>query len=153
LRELLEFSNRQLKITRVYAPHLWKPVLLGSALFALVFFGGILLVLLRALFGFSFAIPLAVLVIIFLLGAGKAFVRFRAVRMALRIEHYHRDLLAQLLLWPAASFLYLYNALSAAFSRRITWRGITYELKSASEVDIVDSGLKSQVSRSGESGN
>ena len=138
LRELLEFSNRQLKITRVYAPHLWKPVLLGSALFALVFFGGILLVLLRALLGFSFAIPLALLVTIFLLGAAKAFVRFRAVRMTLRIEHYHRDLLAQLLLWPAASFLYLYNALSAAFSRRITWRGITYELKSASEVVIIE---------------
>ena len=33
LAELLEFSNRQLKITRVYAPHLWKPVLLGSLCF------------------------------------------------------------------------------------------------------------------------
>jgi hypothetical protein len=30
-----------MKITRVYASHLWKPVLLGSSLFCLVFFGGI----------------------------------------------------------------------------------------------------------------
>jgi ceramide glucosyltransferase len=29
-KELLEFTNRQLKITRVYAAHLWKPVLIGS---------------------------------------------------------------------------------------------------------------------------
>ena len=105
LNELLEFSNRQLKITRVYASHLWKPVLLGSALFCLVFFGGVLLVLLRALLGLSFAIPLALLAVIFFLGAAKAFVRFRAVGMALRIEHYRRDLFAQLLFWPLASLL------------------------------------------------
>ena len=132
LAELLEFSNRQLKITRVYAPHLWKPVLLGSALFCLVFFGGILLVTMRALQGLSFAIPLSLLIIIFVLGAAKGFVRHRAVELALGPESrdLHRSLAAHLLLWPLASLLYLYNALTAAFSRRITWRGITYELDS-----------------------
>jgi hypothetical protein len=137
--ELLEFSNRQLKITRVYAPHLWKPVLLGSALFCLVFFGGIVLVLLRAWAGLSVAIPLILLAIIFLLGAAKAFVRVRAVNLVLSEDggSRSRDLLAHLLLWPLASLLYLFNALTAAFSRRITWRGITYELKSPCEVEIV----------------
>ncbi len=132
LAELVEFSNRQLKITRVYAPHLWKPVLLGSALFCLVFFGGILLVTMRALQGLSFAIPLSMLIIIFVLGAAKGFVRHRAVELALGAESgdLHRSLAAHLLLWPLASLLYLYNALTAAFSRRITWRGITYELDS-----------------------
>jgi ceramide glucosyltransferase len=132
LAELLEFSNRQLKITRVYATHLWRPVLLGSALFCLVFFGGILLLTIRALLGLSFAVPLILLVVIFLLGAGKALVRFRAVSEALPEESakLRRDLVSQLLLWPLASLLYLYNALAAAFSRRITWRGITYELDS-----------------------
>jgi ceramide glucosyltransferase len=135
LGELLEFSNRQLKITRVYATHLWRPVLLGSALFCLVFFGGILLVTMRVLQGVSFAVPLILLVVIFLLGAGKALVRFRAVAEALPEEgaKLRRDLISQLLLWPLASLLYLYNALAAAFSRRITWRGITYELDSRQE--------------------
>jgi len=137
LSELLEFSNRQLKITRVYAPHLWKPVLLGSALFCLVFFGGIVLVLLRAWAGLSFAVPLLLLAIIFLLGAAKAFLRFRAVNLVLNEDGRSRGLLAHLLLWPLASLLYLFNALAAAFSRRITWRGITYELKSPFEVEIV----------------
>ena len=42
LSELFEFTTRQIKITRVYAPHLWLPLLLGSALFVLrVFFGGL----------------------------------------------------------------------------------------------------------------
>ena len=130
LAGLLEFSNRQLKITRAYAAHLWRPVLMGSALFCLVFFGGILLVAARSLSGLSFAIPLVLLVIIFLLGAAKALVRFRAVTMALPGEYpnWRRDLVAQMLLWPLASLLYLFNALAATFSRRISWRGITYEL-------------------------
>ncbi|HJZ79218.1 MAG TPA: glycosyltransferase family 2 protein, partial [Pyrinomonadaceae bacterium] len=51
--ELLEFTTRQLKITRAYAPHLWKPLLVGSAIFVLVFFGGSGLVLARALQGLS----------------------------------------------------------------------------------------------------
>jgi ceramide glucosyltransferase len=132
LAELLEFSNRQLKITRVYAAHLWKPVLLGSALFCLVFFGGILLATMRALQGLSFAIPLSLLVVIFVLGATKGFVRYRAVALALGPETRSSpgNLAAHLLLWPLASLLYLYNAVTAAFSRRITWRGITYELDS-----------------------
>lgn len=138
LGELLEFSTRQLKITRVYAPHLWKPVLLGSALFCLVFLGGIVLVLLRAWAGLSFVIPLILLAIIFFLGAAKAFVRFRAVELVLSDDgRRSRDLLAHLLLWPLASLLYLFNALAAAFSRRITWRGITYDLKSPGVVEIV----------------
>jgi ceramide glucosyltransferase len=45
--------------------------------------------------------------------------------------------LAHLMLWPLASVLYLFNALAAAVSRRITWRGITYELKSPTETVIL----------------
>ena len=138
-RELLEFTNRQLKITRVYAAHLWKPVLLGSLLFCLVFFGGMLLVIALAMSGLSFALPLALLVVIFLLGAGKALVRFQAVYAALSTDRPRRqDLIAHLFLWPLASALYLYNALAAASSRRIQWRGITYELKSPTGVGIID---------------
>ena len=35
-REMLEFTTRQMKITRVYAPDLWKLSLFGSALFCVV---------------------------------------------------------------------------------------------------------------------
>jgi ceramide glucosyltransferase len=125
--ELLEFTTRQIKITRVYAPHLWKPLLLGSALFCIVFFGGIVL---RA--------PVVPLVL-FALGAGKGFIRWRAVSIPLA-EHrsgLRRDLLAHVVLWPFASLLYLYNCIVAGFSRRIKWRGITYELKSPNEAVII----------------
>ena len=62
--ELLEFTNRQLKITRVYAPHLWKPVLIGSVLFCAVFFGGLALVIVRGILGLPYIVPLAILLII-----------------------------------------------------------------------------------------
>ena len=42
-----------------------------------------------------------------------------------------------LLLSRYHAVLYLYNALAAALSRRITWRGITYELKSPTETVIL----------------
>ena len=139
LLELLEFSNRQLKITRVYSPHLWKPLLIGSLLFTAVFFGGVALVTVRAVLGLDFIVPLLLLVLIFMLGSGKAYIRLKAV--ALAQSHYHqqvsRNMWAHLLLWPLASALFLWNAIVAGFSRRIEWRGITYELKSPSEAVII----------------
>ena len=137
--ELFEFTTRQIKITRAYAPHLWKFVFLGSALFTLTFFAGSLLVLARASLGLSFIIPLALLCVIFLLGAAKGFVRWQAamIPLAKYRRELWRDLAAQILLWPFASLLYLYNAIAAGLSRRIQWRGITYELKSPTEAVII----------------
>jgi ceramide glucosyltransferase len=137
--ELLEFTNRQLKITRVYAAHLWRPLLIGSLLFSAIFFGGFAMMIVRAILGLSFIPTLVALVLIYLLGAAKAYVRFQAV--AIPLAKYRRQLWrslpAHLVLWPFASVLYLCNALTAAGSRRIKWRGITYELKSATEAVII----------------
>jgi cellulose synthase/poly-beta-1,6-N-acetylglucosamine synthase-like glycosyltransferase len=137
-RELIEFTTRQLKITRAYAPHLWKPLLMGSAVFAITFFGGIALVVTRALMGFSFATPMMLLLIIFLMGAMKSHLRLRAIALIISDSRMTTatSTLAHITLWPLASALYLYNSLAAAFSRRITWRGITYELKSSNETVV-----------------
>jgi len=130
-RELFEFTTRQIKITRVYASHLWLPLLLGSSLFVLAFFGGLLLI---GVYPRSSAAYIFTL-IIFTLGAAKSFIRFRAVSSVLQTDR--RDLVAHVLLWPFASLLYLYNCIVAGFSRRIEWRGITYELKSPGEAVII----------------
>ena len=139
MKELLEFSNRQLKITRVYAAHLWKPVLIGSLLFCAAFFGGFALVIARAFLRLPYSLSLAALLLIYLLGAAKAYIRLQAVTIPLanHQKRLWRSLPAHLLLWPFASALYLCNAVSAAFSRRLKWRGITYELKSATEAVII----------------
>jgi cellulose synthase/poly-beta-1,6-N-acetylglucosamine synthase-like glycosyltransferase len=133
-RELLEFTTRQVKITRVYAAHLWLPLMLGSGLFCVVFFGGIGLWLINR----SVAV-LVILALLFLLGAAKSFIRWRAIRVPLA-EHrskLNQDLWAHVLLWPFSSLLYFYNTVVAGFSRRIRWRGITYELKSPTEAVII----------------
>jgi ceramide glucosyltransferase len=139
LATLFEFTTRQLKITRVYAPHLWRFVLISNLLFVIVFFGGLALVAARAALGLDAEWPLALVSVVFLLGVWKAFFRLRAVALAL--EDLHAELRAgvwaHLLLWPLTAALFLHNALAAALSRRIVWRGIEYELKSPDETVIV----------------
>lgn len=138
-RELLEFTTRQLKITRIYAPHLWRIVLISNLLFVIIFFGGVGLTVTRAALGLSFIIPLISLLTIYALGSLKAYLRWRAVKLPLAsyLAQLRRDAFAHLFLWPFASIIYLYNALAALVSRRITWRGITYELKSPKETVII----------------
>lgn len=137
--ELVEFTTRQLKITRVYAPHLWKSVLLGSLIFVLTFFGGIVLVAVRISLGLSFLTPLMLLLLIFAMGAVKSHLRLRAVGLVITDERMRTGptTLAHIFLWPLASLVFLINAFAAAASRRIEWRGITYELKSPTETVIL----------------
>jgi cellulose synthase/poly-beta-1,6-N-acetylglucosamine synthase-like glycosyltransferase len=138
-RQLIEFTTRQLKITRVYSSHLWKAALIGSLLFVLVFFGGMVLVAARAFSGLSYSLPLSLLVVIFVFGAMKSFIRLRSVELPLAKykKELRKTLPAHLLLWPLTSALFLYNSLAAMLSRRIEWRGITYELKSPTEAVII----------------
>ena len=138
-RELIEFTTRQLKITRVYASHLWRSVLIGSVIFAITIFGCIALIIVRAALGVSFATPHLLLLLIFVMGAAKSHLRLKAVGLIINDEALRRTgiTLAHVFLWPIASLLFLYNALAAAVSRRITWRGILYELKSTTETVIL----------------
>ncbi|HYG12212.1 MAG TPA: glycosyltransferase family 2 protein, partial [Pyrinomonadaceae bacterium] len=139
-RALLEFTTRQLKITRVYAPRLWRIVLVSNFLFVAVFYGGLALALSRFQRGLPYALPLALVACLFALGSAKAILRLRAVALAFAPERKiwrAATLAAHVLLWPLASALFLYNAVAAALSRRISWRGITYELKSPSETVII----------------
>jgi ceramide glucosyltransferase len=137
--ELVEFTTRQLKITRVYASHLWKSVFIGSLIFVVTFFGGIALVVYRAAERRTFITPLVLLLIIFAMGAMKSHLRLRAVALVINDERMRTwpTTLAHVCLWPLASLLFLCNALAAAASWRISWRGITYELKSPTETVIV----------------
>jgi len=113
--------------------------LIGSLLFCLVFFGGAALVVAGALNHQSIAVPLVLLSIIYLLGTLKAHIRMKALAsvMPAYVRELRRGWFFHLVLWPFTSALYLWNALIAAASRRITWRGITYELKSPSEAVII----------------
>lgn len=136
-RGLLEFTTRQMKITRVYAEHFWKASLLGSLVFSLVFWTGV--ALLFFLSDRHFWLTLFLVSVIFALGAGKAFLRLKAARLIL--TNYEKELNRQfpphLTFWIISPLLYFYNCVCALFSRKIVWRGIEYKLKSATETDVL----------------
>jgi hypothetical protein len=135
--KLLEFTTRQMKITRVYAPHLWKASFAGSILFTFTFWTGFGLLFFVS--GFHFWVTLAFLLVIFAFGAAKAHLRLKAVKLVLK--NYEKELNGQFFrqttLWTIAPILYFYNCFRALLSRKIVWRGIRYELKSPRETVII----------------
>ena len=141
-REFLEFSTRQMKITRVYAVHLWKASFIGSFLFTAVFISNI--VLLFFLVGWQFWLTLIFLLIIFSLGAAKAWIRLKAVKLVL--QNYEKELnqsiLWQITLWTITPAVYFYNCFRAFLSNQIRWRGITYKMKSPRETIVLHSDTK-----------
>jgi len=136
-RELLEFSTRQMKITRTYAPHLWKASLIGSFLFSAIFWTGS--ALLFVLSNVHFWLTLIVLSLIFSLGVAKAWLRLKAVKLVLKDyeKKLNRQLLPHLTLWTITPILYFYNSVCALLSKKILWRGIEYRLTSATETEVL----------------
>lgn len=134
LRGLLEFTTRQMKITRVYSPTHWKMSLIGSFIFNLVMISAIVLVITNI----AAVVPLIVLLLVVIFSTGKSFLRLKAVRLVLK-DH-ERDLrkqfLTQNIFWILAPAIFLFNNIAALLSRKIVWRGISYELKSAHETII-----------------
>jgi cellulose synthase/poly-beta-1,6-N-acetylglucosamine synthase-like glycosyltransferase len=138
-RQLLEFTTRQMKITRVYAPNLWIASFIGSFLFVLVFVWGILILIFGATGEFSFWFALAALLIVSVLSIGKARLRLNAVKLVLK--SYRKELDEQFwtqnTLWVLSPALFLYNCFAALISRKIIWRGIKYQLNSPELTSII----------------
>ncbi len=136
-RELLEFTTRQMKITRVYAPQYWKMSFAGSFVFNTVFVSGILLMISGAAF-WQRLLALIALVLASLFSIGKSWLRLNAVKLVLK--GYEKELKKQFwtqnTLWIISPALFFYNCAAALVSRKIVWRGITYELKSPQETLI-----------------
>jgi ceramide glucosyltransferase len=139
LSKLLEFTTRQMKITRVYMPHLWLMSFFGSAVFCGVMLTTFLIVLLSRDNTFAVWSSVATLVLVSAFSTGKSWLRLKAVRLAL--PRYERELRRQLFtqntLWLLSPALFLWNCIGALFSRRMVWRGTTYELKSPTETVII----------------
>jgi ceramide glucosyltransferase len=142
LRELLEFTTRQLRITRVYAPGVWRLTFVSQALFNLAFWGGLVWVLVANAQGVSSSTVSNLLTTVFLLGALGGILRARTATRLLDANGpagmpVPTRLWAYALLHPIASLLYLCNLLASVWSRRIVWREIGYEMVSPSETMIL----------------
>lgn len=137
--ETLEFTTRQMKITRVYAQPLWLLSMFGSSLFCGVMIAALLIAILSQRNGIAVSVAIVTLVLVSAFSIGKSWLRLNAVRLIL--TEYERELrqqrLSQNTLWLVTPAIFLFNSI-AAFSRRMRWRGITYELKSHRETVIIN---------------
>jgi hypothetical protein len=136
---LLEFTNRQMIITRVYEPRVWKIGGIAHVLYCASILIGLGLYLERSIEG-SPAIQILLLTLVPpVLSMSRGILRLAAVMELL--PDWKSKLLADGWVWTflaaLAPFLALWNSAVAAFHRTIRWRGIRYELRSPSETRIL----------------
>ncbi len=136
--KLMEFTNRQILITRVYEPKLWRLATLTHLSYCVtVVFG--LWVAASSSSGSLALAPLLLTLLVPLLAAGRGVLRLLAA--ADLLPGWKDQLMAGAWVWtllaPLVPFLYLVNSLAAIGSRRITWRGIRYELVSPNQTRIL----------------
>ena len=136
---LFTFTNRQMKITRVYAPNLWLLSFFGSGLFNLVTIWSVLILFAYPPGTGPWIAGLFTLLSVTLLGTSKAWLRSRAVRLAMP-EHaaaIDRQFIYQMTLWLFTPAVFFINCAVALASRRVKWRGTEYEMVSPSETKVL----------------
>jgi len=137
--DLVEFTNRQIKITRVYRPQMWATAFATHFLYCFTLLLG-LVVTLNLLVESRPAFQIVTLWLLPLL--------LSAIRGALRVigatealASARSQIMGQswiyIVVTTAVPFLYLANFISSLFGRRLRWRGIEYELISADQTRVL----------------
>jgi ceramide glucosyltransferase len=136
---LLEFTNRQIIITRVYESRLWFRGGLAHALYCGAVLLGVGLFVTNMITGAS-AVQLLLLALLPpVLSMGRGVLRLAAIMEVL--PDWKTKLLADGWIWSflaaIAPFLALWNTLVALFGRQIRWRGVRYKLLSPGQTHIL----------------
>jgi cellulose synthase/poly-beta-1,6-N-acetylglucosamine synthase-like glycosyltransferase len=122
-RELLEFTTRQIIITRVYHPALWRIGFAGHVIFNAAFWT------------LPFSHP-GLWLAVYALSAAKSWIRYHAVGTALPAPALSRHGWFYVMSSPLVAALYLYNMIVSALSTEIVWREIHYRLVSPNETHV-----------------
>ena len=124
-RRFFAWSRRQLLLTRVYSPELWRAALAAHVIYC----GGMLAAAVAWLHGSAVAPWL--LAAQLLPGMAKGLLRTRRARAALpkHAAWFRRWGWTHTLLIPAVTWLWLVVLLSSAFGKSIEWRGRRYRLR------------------------
>ena len=135
-RELLEFTARQMTITRVYAPRVWWLTAITHTLFNFTFWGG-WLALAFGIVNVKAVLPslLGIFVLGMMSGAMRCYLVSQLLPEELRPQ-LRRSWWAYVFLAPVVSLIYLHNIVVSARTRRILWRGIGYEMRSPRDTFI-----------------
>ena len=138
-KSFLEFTNRQLIITRIYAPKLWWVAFIGHLFYCAAILMGIASWFVGSMMGLPSVQFLVLALILPIFASVRGVLRLVAVLELL--PELREQLLSEGWVWvllaPLVPFVYLYNALVAMFTRKITWRGIRYELISPLRTRII----------------
>ena len=138
-KQLIEWTNRQTIISRVYNPALWTTIFSFHAVHAIGMLVAFSVLVAR---GFA-AVPagavwpaLLILSTVFLELAAGAILWITARRLLPAIGGMGRAV-KHLALAPAALLLILFNSLYSLFTREISWRGVRYRLHSPCQTEVL----------------
>lgn len=137
--ELLEFTTRQVVITRVYSPRMWALGMVSHLAYSLTLIYAFI-VILTAMIGSDPWGQLALMALVApLLAAMKGAMRTIAVSEVLpewkaKLQEWGWAWMA---LAPVVPFLFSWNFIQSLLTKKIRWRGIRYELVSVNETRIL----------------
>ena len=136
---LLEFTNRQVRITRVYKLPMWAAAFATHFLYCLTLVIGLLVAMNLTLASRPAFQVVTLLFLPLLLAAIRGAIRVLGVTEAL--PSFRSQIMSQswiyILLAIFVPFLYLVNFFSSAIGRKIRWRGIDYELISPEQTHVL----------------
>ncbi len=127
--QLLEFTTRQIIITRVYHPGLWRIGFLAQTVFNAAFVS--LAIAMR-----SNPAAGALWLAVYFLSASRASIRLSAAGSVLRDSSLSRFAWFYILSSPVVALLYQYNMIRSALTSDIEWRQIHYSLISPNETRV-----------------
>jgi ceramide glucosyltransferase len=138
-KSLLEFTNRQILITRVYSFKRWGMGALAHGAYSLTLIYAFVVILIMMIGGDTW-VELALITLVFpLLAAMKGAVRTVAVDELL--PQWRGPLKKWNWVWmmlaPIVPFLFAWNFIASLLTKRMRWRGIRYELLSPTTTRIL----------------
>jgi len=136
---LLEFTNRQILVTRIYAPRRWAMGAAAHLSYSLTLIYAAFVIFSMMVSGDPWMQPALTTLVVVLLPALKGALRTIAVSEALP------EWKSQLGQWswawtalaPVVPFLYSWNFIASLLTKRIRWRNIRYELVSPSATRVL----------------
>jgi ceramide glucosyltransferase len=138
-RGLLEFTNRQILITRVYASKLWRPAAFTHLLYCMTLLLGAILILSDFFQQRPFFHIATLTFLPLLLSSIRSSIRLIGVTECLPAAR--SQIMGQawiyILLPVFIPFLYVINFLNSLVTRKIRWRGMAYELIGPEQTRII----------------
>jgi ceramide glucosyltransferase len=136
---LLEFTTRQVRITKVYRPQMWATAFATHFLYCLTLVLGIVVGLQLTLASRPAFQVTTLWVLLILLAAIRG--ALRVIGVTESMSSFRPQIMGQswiyIVLAVLVPFIYLMNFSASLFGRRLRWRGIEYELISADQTRVV----------------